>query len=109
MLRIKCPFCNGVRDEEEFTFGGPFERQRPSRPAELNDQEWSTYLFTRDNVRGLTLERWRHTFGCRQWFGIERHTENHAITRTFRLDELPREHQNTASTVRLGEKTNETA
>lgn len=90
MLQIKCPFCSEKRDEDEFTFGGPFERQRPETPAELSDEQWADYQFTRDNTRGLTRERWRHTFGCRQWFGIERNTETHAITRTFRLDELPR-------------------
>lgn len=91
MLLIKCPFCEGVRDEEEFTFGGPFERKRPQAPRELSDAQWADYLFTRENKRGLTLERWRHTFGCRQWFGIERHTESHAVTRVFRMDELPRD------------------
>lgn len=89
MLQILCPFCQGKRDEEEFTYGGPLERRRPAEPAELSDEEWSAYMFIRDNPRGFALERWRHTFGCRQWFAIERHTESHHIRRIFPLTVLP--------------------
>lgn len=109
MLQIKCPYCGGVRDEEEFTYGGPYERKRPEAPAELTDVQWSEYLFTRDNTRGFTLERWRHTFGCRQWFGIERHTETHEISASFRLDASPRDSSVVNSGGSLGEKINEAA
>lgn len=88
MLQIQCPHCQGTRDEEEFTYGGPLERRRPQSPAELTDEEWSTYMFTRENKKGYTLERWRHTYGCRQWFAIERHTETHLIKRIFPLTAL---------------------
>lgn len=90
MLRIPCPFCGSTRDEDEFTYGGPFERVRPGAPHDLSDQQWADYLFTRENTRGKTLERWRHTFGCRQWFGIERDTVSHEIARVFTLAEVPR-------------------
>jgi sarcosine oxidase subunit delta len=80
MLRIPCPFCGSTRDE----------RVRPTAPQELTDQQWSDFLFTRDNTRGNSLERWRHTFGCRQWFGVERDTVSHAVLRLFTFAELPR-------------------
>jgi sarcosine oxidase delta subunit len=34
MLRIECPWC-GVRNEDEFSYGGDatVERQQPGRPA----------------------------------------------------------------------------
>jgi sarcosine oxidase subunit delta len=90
MLRIQCPYCGSTRDEDEFTYGGPYERVRPSTPQELSDQEWADYLFTRDNSRGNSLERWRHTYGCRQWFGVERDTVSHELVRVFTFAEVPR-------------------
>jgi sarcosine oxidase, subunit delta len=101
MLRIPCPFCGSTRDEDEFTFGGPFERVRPADPQSLTDQQWSDYLFTRENIRGKTLERWRHTFGCRQWFGIERDTVSHEIVRVFSLTDVAR-NQDTATPTEGG-------
>jgi sarcosine oxidase, subunit delta len=90
MLRIQCPYCGSTRDEDEFTYGGPYERVRPATPQEMSDQQWADYLFTRDNTRGNSLERWRHTFGCRQWFGIERNTVSHELVRVFTFAEVPR-------------------
>ena len=90
MLRIQCPYCGSTRDEDEFTYGGPYKRVRPTTPQALSDQQWADYLFTRDNTRGRSLERWRHTFGCRQWFGIERDTVSHELIRVFTFAEVPR-------------------
>ncbi|MFJ4256374.1 sarcosine oxidase subunit delta [Pseudomonas monteilii] len=88
MLKIHCPYC-GKRDEEEFSYGGPWNKPRPANPLVLTDEEWADYLFTRDNVRGVALERWRHTFGCRQWFVCERDSVTHAISNIYRLNEVP--------------------
>lgn len=90
MLRISCPYCGSERDEDEFTFGGPYRRVRPTTPQDLTDEQWAAYLFTRENVRGSVLERWRHTFGCRQWFGIERDTVSHALIRIFTFEQMRR-------------------
>jgi heterotetrameric sarcosine oxidase delta subunit len=76
MLRIPCPHC-GVRDEPEFSFGGPAHVARPD--LRCGDREWTDYLFNRDNPKGVHLERWCHTFGCRQWFNIARDTVTHQI------------------------------
>jgi len=77
MLRIPCPYC-GLRDESEFLFGGPSQLLRP--PYECSDQEWSDYLYMRDNPQGVYLERWCHLYGCRRWFNISRDTLTHQIT-----------------------------
>ncbi len=76
MLRIQCPFC-GVRDEPEFTFGGPAHVTRPS--ADVTDTEWAAYLFNRHNPKGIHYERWLHSYGCGRWFNVARNTMTHEI------------------------------
>ena len=76
MLQIACPYC-GVRDEPEFTFGGPAHVTRPA--FEVTDAEWTSYLFGRDNPRGWSAERWCHSFGCNRWFNVVRDTRTHEI------------------------------
>mgnify|MGYP000698790333 CR=1 FL=1 len=66
MIQIDCPWC-GKRDEEEFTCGGQSHIQRPEPPEVVSDSQWAEYLFNRINPKGLSFERWRHTFGCQQW------------------------------------------
>ena len=73
MLRIRCPWC-GERDEVEFSSGGQARVVYPVDPAAISDEEWSQYLFVRDNPRGAFRERWVHTHGCRRWFELERDT-----------------------------------
>lgn len=82
MLQIECPWC-GIRDEEEFTPGGEAHIVRPEIPSLVSDEEWAEYLFVRKNPRGVSLERWRHTFGCRQWFHLARHTVSHEVTAVY--------------------------
>jgi sarcosine oxidase subunit delta len=77
MLRIPCPHC-GVRDEPEFTFGGPSHVTRPA--FDVPDALWTDYLFIRENPMGLFFERWCHTFGCNRWFNVARDTRTHAIS-----------------------------
>jgi sarcosine oxidase, subunit delta len=77
--RIACPHC-GPRDEIEFTWGGQAGLMRPD-PATCNDDEWRDYLFMRANPKGVHHERWCHTYGCGQWFGLERDTVTHGIER----------------------------
>ena len=84
MLRIPCPFC-GVRDEPEFSFGGPSHVTRP--PLECDDATWTTYLFLRENPLALHYERWLHAYGCGQWFNVARHTHTHEIVAVYRMGE----------------------
>ena len=63
MLLIPCPYC-GERPEIEFAYGGEAHLARPARPAELDDQTWTDYLYMRNNTKGVHAERWRHARGC---------------------------------------------
>jgi heterotetrameric sarcosine oxidase delta subunit len=86
MLLIACPYC-GPRAEQEFHWGGDAHVARP--PADCDDAEWARYLFQRRNGRGLSLERWSHAFGCRQWFNLARDTVTHEIIAVYRSGEAP--------------------
>jgi sarcosine oxidase subunit delta len=73
MLQLRCPWC-GERDVVEFSYGAQAQVAYPADPAATSDEEWSQYLFIRDNPKGLFAERWVHTHGCRRWFELERDT-----------------------------------
>ena len=84
-MRIQCPWC-GERDHTEFRFGGQAHITRPPRPEQTSDEEWADYLFYRDNFKGLHHERWVHSWGCRQWFNLDRDTVTHEILRVYPMD-----------------------
>lgn len=84
MLLIACPYC-GPRDEIEFRCGGQSHIIRPLET--VSDAEWSDYLFTRDNPKGLHRERWLHAHGCGQWFNIARNTATHDIVAIYQMGE----------------------
>jgi sarcosine oxidase, subunit delta len=84
MMQLPCPWC-GVRDEPEFLCGGTTAIARP--PLEASDQEWGQYLFFRDNPKGVHYERWRHAFGCGQWFNVARDTVTHEVLTVYRICE----------------------
>jgi heterotetrameric sarcosine oxidase delta subunit len=73
MLQVRCPWC-GERDVVEFSYGGQAQVAYPADPGTASDEEWSQYLFVRDNPKGRFNERWVHTHGCRRWFELERDT-----------------------------------
>lgn len=82
MMRIPCPWC-GERPESEFHCGGTSHIARP--PLDCSDEAWGDYLFTRDNPMDMHAERWRHTFGCGQWFNVLRHTVTHRIGAVYAM------------------------
>ena len=84
MMQLNCPWC-GVRDEPEFTYGGTTHLARPGPDA--SDQEWGEYLFFRDNPKGVHHERWRHAYGCGQWFNVLRDTVTHQIHKAYLMGE----------------------
>ena len=86
MLRIACPYC-GPRAEPEFSWGGDAHAARPA--PDCDDAAWARYLFQRRNPKGLALERWRHSFGCRQWFNLARDTVTHEILAVYPMGEAP--------------------
>jgi sarcosine oxidase, subunit delta len=82
MMLIDCPWC-GARAEEEFICGGTTHIMRPA--SEVSDDTWGSYLFFRHNPKGLHLERWRHVYGCGQWFNLARDTLTHEILAVYRM------------------------
>ena len=76
MLRIKCPWC-GVRNEDEFSYGGDATVERPTDEASQDD--WYDYVYTRSNPAGRHHEYWHHINGCRAWLLLERDTRTHEI------------------------------
>jgi sarcosine oxidase, subunit delta len=86
MMQIPCIWC-GPRDESEFVCGGTSHLQRPG--LEQSDQAWGEYLFFRDNPKGLHLERWRHAYGCGQWFNLARNTVTHEILSVYAITDPP--------------------
>ncbi len=82
MLQIPCPCC-GVRDEDEFRWGGPSHITRPG--LDCDEATWAEYLFNRENPKGVHYERWLHVFGCGRWFNLARHTLTHEILAAYRM------------------------
>ena len=112
MLIINCPYC-GAR-ESEFACGGEAHIARPLAENSINDAEFAEYLFLRYNPKGLFLERWRHTAGCRRWFNVARDTLTHEIIEVYLMGALPRKaealetHAQLAAGHRRGEGSAET-
>jgi heterotetrameric sarcosine oxidase delta subunit len=88
MLLIDCPWC-GPRDETEFGYGGEAHIARPKKPEKLSDEDWGDYVFMRANVKGVLLERWCHSHGCRRWFNLARDTVSYRILAVYRMGEKP--------------------
>lgn len=88
MQKINCPYC-GVRSEEEFKFGGPAHLEHPTPAETVSDSEWAEYLFMRDNVKGISLERWGHIHGCGEWFNLIRNSVSHENFGSYKMGESP--------------------
>jgi sarcosine oxidase subunit delta len=86
MMLLTCPYC-GPRDESEFVCGGTTHIVRPS--LEASHAAWGEYLFFRENPKGLHRERWRHSFGCGQWFNLVRHTVTHEVLAVYAMTGPP--------------------
>jgi len=86
MMQLSCPFC-GPRDEPEFICGGESHIARP--PLGVSDTEWGEYLYVRKNPKGVIRERWRHAYGCGQWFNVERNTVTHEVLSVYPITDSP--------------------
>lgn len=84
-MKITCPFC-GARNENEFHRGGEAHIARPQPSMDTSDDVWGEYLFFRDNPKGIIVERWRHTYGCGQWFNVTRDTVTHEIKAVYDIE-----------------------
>ncbi|HET7870373.1 MAG TPA: sarcosine oxidase subunit delta [Actinomycetota bacterium] len=85
-FEIPCPEC-GVREAEEFSFGGESSR-RP--PPDADERDLARYLFFRRNVAGTNIEWWFHRDGCRHWFLAERDTRDNVVRITYLPLDRPR-------------------
>ena len=81
MLILTCPNC-GDRSASEFRFGGEYN-PRPKDPFACNDEEWTDYLYLRNNRMDMQTEWWYHNVGCGIWFLVERKTQTNQITKTY--------------------------
>ncbi len=88
MLRIHCPHCDELREEEEFHYAGQARIARPQNPEECSDVAWGEYLYFRRNPRGPHLEMWVHATGCRKFLEVLRDTRSYEILATGRLGEV---------------------
>lgn len=88
MMQLRCPWC-GPRAESEFDCGGTTGIVRP--PLDCSDAAWGEYLYFRANPRGAHSERWRHSYGCGQWFNLLRDTLTHEVKAQWRFGEEPPE------------------
>ena len=89
MLYIKCPYC-GLRNETEFSCGGESHIVRPNNNNNLSNKEWAEFLFSRHNPKGVFLERWVHSSGCRKWFNIVRNTLTNEIYEVYEMGNKPK-------------------
>ena len=86
MLLIDCPYC-GKRPEVEFAYGGQAHIARPVQPAAYDDEQWSQFLYLRENEKGLRAERWRHARGCGRFFNALRDTTTDFFHGTYKVGE----------------------
>ena len=77
-MLIRCPWC-GERAHTEFFYGGDASLPRPATAESGATDDWTAFVYLRDNPRGPHRELWQHSHGCRQWFVVERDTSNHAV------------------------------
>ncbi len=86
MLLIQCPYC-GERPELEFSHGGQAHIARAKNPSELPIEQWTEFLYMRDNLKGVHAERWRHTHGCGRYFNALRDTVTDHFLATYKAGE----------------------
>ena len=89
MFQIKCPYCQELREEDEFSYGGEAHIERPANPEACSDEEWGAYLFFRKNPRGVHHEMWNHAAGCRRYFNVTRNTVTYEILESYPMGEKP--------------------
>jgi len=77
-MRIKCPFC-GERGLEEFLYHGDATVKRPRDGGAAATEEWTDYVYLRDNPNGAHRELWYHGAGCHAWLVVTRDLRRHEI------------------------------
>lgn len=85
MFEIHCPYCDEKKPEVEFAYAGEAHILRSTTGDDLDDQQWSEFLFYRDNARGDHCERWWHQHGCNQFFNAVRNTYTDKFSMTYKM------------------------
>ena len=81
MLILECPYCGIMADETELAPGGEAHLKRVG--PEGSDEDFESYLFDRENPKGVHFERWRHAAGCGKWFLAARSTTTLEVFGTY--------------------------
>jgi heterotetrameric sarcosine oxidase delta subunit len=76
MIVIPCPHC-GPRNHDEFVYAGAAVGKPPAPDAPLDD--WTRWVYSRDNPRGAHSELWRHSLGCGAYLVVARDTRTHEV------------------------------
>ena len=102
MLLLRCPVCGVDADETELTPGGEAHLKRFGPGS--SDDDFLRYLFSRENPKGVHLERWHHSMGCGKWFHAARCTETLEVFGTYsaQTSEPPQEIRDAISARRPG-------
>lgn len=87
MLLIHCPYCEEDRPELEFHGEGEAHIERPSKMAELSNEDFEKFFFIRENQKGIVFERWRHLHGCGRFFNAVRHSVSDKFIATYKAGE----------------------
>lgn len=81
MLILHCPYCGVDAEETELAPGDEAHLKRFGPGS--SDEDFETYLFHRENPRGVHFERWRHAHGCGKWFIAARCTATLEVFGTY--------------------------
>ena len=77
-MRICCPYC-GDRDLREFVYLGDASLKRPDPNAPDALEQFTAYVYQRDNTAGAHRDFWYHSAGCYAWLVVTRNTLTHEI------------------------------
>jgi sarcosine oxidase subunit delta len=86
MLIFDCPYCGVQADESELSPGGEAHLTRHGPGS--SDDDFETFLFQRENPKGVHFERWRHSYGCGKWFHAARCTVTLEVFGTYPAQSL---------------------
>ncbi len=81
MMILTCPCCGVTGEETEFHQGGEAHLTRFGPGS--SETEFHDYLFSKENPKGVHLERWRHAYGCGKWFIAARNTVTLEVYGTY--------------------------
>ena len=102
MLTLQCPYCGVMAEETELHPGGEAHLKRFGPGS--SDEDFETYMFMRENPKGVHFERWRHVNGCGKWFHAARCTATLEVFGTYsaQVSEPPQQIKDAITAKRPG-------